>query len=40
MFIATCAVGYVKLRRSGMNGAGDYNQADPDPPGSLAVASP
>jgi len=31
MFIATCAVGGVKLRRSGMNGAGDQDQADPDP---------
>ena len=31
MFIATCAAGCVKLRRSGMNGAGDHDQADPDP---------
>jgi len=30
MFIAPCAVGCVKLLRSGMNGAGDHDQADPD----------
>jgi len=30
MFIAMCSVGCVKLRRSGMNGAGDHDQADPD----------
>ena len=31
MFIATCAVGCVKLRRSGMNGTGDHDQADLSP---------
>ena len=31
MFIAMCAVGCVKLRRSGMNRAGDHDPADPDP---------
>ena len=30
MFIATCAVGCVKLRRSGMNGTGDHDKPDPD----------
>jgi len=30
MFIAACPVGCVKLRRSGMNGAGDHDQAGPD----------
>jgi len=30
MFIAACPVGCVKLRRSGMNGAGDHDRAGPD----------
>ena len=30
MYIATCAVSCVKLRRNGMNGADYHDQADPD----------